>query len=149
MNDAHTKTLWGTRNILIFVAAVGFPFLLALGAVYGLLSSRAWAFGMIAWVGILLILATVRKRAAKRKLVLDDEQRSAVDDAARKRMLRDIRKWKVWVGVLIALLPIGIVDCIAHRAWLPMLSGLGVSLALMYVAIRQIRQRRRRLGLDG
>jgi hypothetical protein len=148
MNDANTNTLWGIRNILIFVAAVGFPFLLALGAVYGLLSSRAWAFGMIAWVAMLLILASARKRAAKKGLVLGYEQRSTVDDVARQRMLRDIRKWKVWIGVLIVLLPIGIADCIAHRAWLPMLAGVGISLTLMYVAICKIRHRRKWLGFS-
>jgi len=146
MNDARTTTFWGARNVLILAVAFGVPILVALGAVYGLLSPREWAFGMIAWVAMLLLLASARKRTTKKKLMLGVEQGSAVDDDVRKRMLRDIRKWRAWIGVLIVLLPIGIADGIAHRAWLPTLAGVGISLTLMYVAMREIRQRRKRLG---
>jgi hypothetical protein len=146
MSDATTKTFWGTRNILILVVIFGVPILLGLGAGYGVLSPREWAFGMIAWVAMLLLLASARKRAAKKKPTAGVEQGSAIDDAGRKRMLRDIRKRKVWIAVLIVLLPIGIANGVAHRAWLPTLTGVGISLTLMYVAIREIRQRRKRLG---
>lgn len=145
MNDAMTKTFWHTRNIVIFLVAIGVPVLLVLGAVYSLLSPREWAFGMIAWVAMLLLLASARKRAAKKMLISGVEQNSVVDDDARKRTLRDIRKRKVWIGVLIVLLPIGIAEGMVHRAWLPTLAGVGISLTLMYVAIREIRQRRKSL----
>lgn len=146
MNNAMTKTFWGTRNILILVLAFGVPILLVLGSVHGLLSPREWAFGMIAWVAMLLLLASAQKRAAaKKEPMLGEEQSSAVDDNARKRVLRDIRKWKLWIGILMVLLAIGIADGIAHRAWLPTLAGVAISLMLMYVAIRKITQRRKKL----
>ena len=146
MNEAMTKTFWGTRNILTLVVIFGVPILLGLGAGYGVLSPREWAFGMIGWVAMLLLMASGRKRAAKKDLVSGAEQRPAVDDAGRKRLLREIRKWKVWIAVLIVLLPIGVADGIAHRAWLPTLTGAGISLALIYLAIRKIGQQRERLG---
>jgi len=146
MNHAMTKTFWGTRNILILVLAFGVPILLVLGAVHGLLSPREWAFGMIAWVAMLLLLGSAQKRAAaKKEATQGGEQSSAVDDDARKRRIRDIRKWKLWIGTLIVLLAIGIADGVAHRAWLPTLAGVGISLMLMYVATRQIRQLRKKL----
>lgn len=144
---AAAKNWTRDRRPLIFALAVGVPILLVLGAVYGLLSPHEWAFGMIAWVAMLLLLASAQKRVAKKKLLFGVEQRPAVDDDSRKRMLRDIRKWKVWIGVLIVLLPVGIADGIVHRAWLSTLSGVGISLTLMYIAIREIRWRRKRLGL--
>jgi hypothetical protein len=145
MNEAMTKTFWGTRNILLLVAAFGVSVLLALGAVHGLLSPREWAFGMIAWVTMLLLLAGVQKRAAAKKGPTLGEERSSVNDNARKRMLRDVRKWKLWISILTVLLAIGIADGIAHRVWLPTLAGLGISLMLIYVAMRKISERRKKL----
>jgi hypothetical protein len=125
----------------------GVPILLGLGAGYSVLSPREWAFGMIGWVVMLLLLASARKKATKKNLALGPEQKPVIDDASRKRLLREIWKWKVWIAILIVLLPIGIANGIAHRAWLPTLTGAGISLALMYIAIRKIEQRRTRLNL--
>jgi hypothetical protein len=100
---------------------------------------------MIAWVTMLLLLAGVQKRAAAKKGPTLGEERSPVNDNARKRMLRDVRKWKLWVGILTVLLAIGIADGIAHRAWLPTLAGVGISLMLIYVAMRKISERRKEL----
>ncbi|MGH9440264.1 MAG: hypothetical protein ACRD22_20945 [Terriglobia bacterium] len=146
MNEAITKTFWSTRNILILVAAFGVPILLVLGAVHGLLSPREWAFGMIAWVAMLLLMASAQKKASAKKGPTPGEEQSSVNDNARKRMLRDVRKWKLWIGILIVLLAVGIADGIAHRAWLPTLAGVGISLMLMYIAMREIRQRRKKLN---
>jgi divalent metal cation (Fe/Co/Zn/Cd) transporter len=145
INDLMTNTFRSPRNILILTLVVGVPILLVVRAVHDLLSPRQWAFGMIAWVAMLLLLASTRKWAAKKKRELE-EQRPLADDEAHKRMLVDIRKWKVWIGVLIVLLPIGTADGIAHRAWLPTLAGVGISLTLIYVAIREIKQRRKLLA---
>ena len=147
MNDAAPKTFWGTRNILILVVIFGVPILLGLGAGYGVLSPREWAFGMIGWFATLLLLASARKRAAQKKPTSGVEQGSAVDDDARRRMLREIRERKIWIGVLVIVLPIGIVNGITHQAWLATLGGTGISLMFMYVAMREIRQRRKKLGL--
>lgn len=62
-----------------------------------------------------------------------------VDDDTRDRILRDIRKWKVWIGVFV-LLPIGVANGAAHRAWLPTLPGVGISLLIVYVARREIKR---------
>jgi hypothetical protein len=47
----------------------------------------------------------------------------------------------VWIGVLAVCLPIGIVNGVAHRAWLPTLIGVGMNLLLMYAAMLEIRRR--------
>jgi len=145
LSSTMLKPYWRERNILIFLAVVSFPLLLALAAVYGLLSSRGWALGMIAWFAILLTLAAIRKMASTKDPALSDQQPSPPDYAARKRISRDIRKWKSWIGVLAVILAIGIADGIEHHAWLPTLAGAGMNVTLMYIAVREIRQRRKKL----
>jgi len=46
-----------------------------------------------------------------------------LNEAQRKLVSRDIRKWKVWVGVLLVSLPIGIASGVEQCAWLPTLVG--------------------------
>ena len=51
--------------------------------------------------------------------------------------------------VIIALvLVVGIATGVAHRAWMPTLGGLAINLSLMYMAIQEIRRRRKQLGLN-
>ena len=68
-----------------------------------------------------------------------------LNEAQRKLVSRDIRKWKVWVGVLLVSLPIGIASGVEQCAWLPTLAGIGLSLSLMFAAIVEIRRLQRRL----
>jgi hypothetical protein len=116
--------------------------LLFLGFVYGILSPREWAFGMLVWFAALLLLAIVRKRTTWKTLSSSAEPAVVLDAHARRRILRRIWMNKVWIGVLAVCLPIGIVNGVAHRAWLPTLAGVGMNLLLMYVAIWDIRRRR-------
>ncbi len=116
--------------------------LLFLGFVYDILSPREWAFGMLAWFAALLLLAIVRKQTARKTLLSSTEPAIVLDDRARRRILRGIWMNKVWIGVLAVCLPIGIVNGLAHRAWLPTLVGVGMNLLLMYVSIWEMRPRR-------
>ena len=129
---------------LAIVVVVGAPLLLLLGFISDLLSPREWAIGMCAWGVTLLLWASARKRA-ERDIEPRYELPTVIDDQSRKRILRDILKRKIWIAVLIVLIPVGIVNGITHRALLPTLAGVGISLLLVYVAGREITQRRRRL----
>jgi cbb3-type cytochrome oxidase subunit 3 len=129
-------------------ALVGFfvvPALLTLGPSYDILSGREWAIGLIAcFIVLILLTAIMQKRAAKKKVASESE--IPINDATRKRILRRIWISKVWIGLLVVSLPFGIVNGVAHRAWLPTLVGVGISLLLMYIAMQEIRHRRKRLN---
>ena len=129
-------------KFVALIAIFGPSALLLLGFVYGILSPREWAFGMLVWFAALLLLAIVRKQMARKTLSSNAEPVVVLDDSARRRILRGIWRNKVWIGVLAVCLPIGIVNGVAHRAWLPTLAGVGINLLLIYVAIREIRRRR-------
>ena len=129
-------------KFVALIAIFGPSALLLLGFVYGILSPREWAFGMLVWFAALLLLAIVRKQMARKTLSSSAEPVVVLDDSARRRILRGIWRNKVWIGVLAVCLPIGIVNGVAHRAWLPTLAGVGINLLLIYVAIREIRRRR-------
>ena len=121
--------------------------LLFLGFVYGILSPGQWAFGMLVWFAALLLLAIVRKRTARKTLLSSAEPAIVLDDRARRRILRGIWMNKVWISVLAVCLPIGVVNGVAHRAWLPTLAGMGMNLLLMHVAIWEIRRRSERSSI--
>jgi hypothetical protein len=72
----------------------------------------------------------------------------ALDDHTRRRILREIWMLKVWIGVLALLLPLGIANGVAHRAWSPTLVGVGVNLLWMYGSALAIRRLRERLNLS-
>ena len=72
----------------------------------------------------------------------------ALTDDTRRRILRAIWMRKVWIGVLALLLPFGIANGVAQRAWLPTLVGVGMNLLLMFVSARQIRRLRERINLS-
>ena len=116
--------------------------LLFLGSVYQVLSPREWAIGMLVWFVAILLFAIARKLTARRTLASTAVPTIAIDDNTRKRVLRGIWIKKIWIGVLVVSLPIGIVNGVVHRAWLPTLTGVGINLLLMYVSAQEIRRRR-------
>jgi hypothetical protein len=122
------------------VVILGIPALLFFGFVYAILSPREWAIGLIAWFASLLIWTMVSKLATKNTLAPSAETAIALDDRARKRILRRIWIGRLWISLLIVSLPFGIANGVSHRAWLPTLVGVGIDVLLMYVAIREIRQ---------
>jgi uncharacterized membrane protein YfcA len=124
------------------IAIFGTMAMLFLGFLYGILSPREWAFGMLACFAGLLLLAIVRKQMTRNNLLSNAEPAIALDDRARRRIHRRIWMNKVWIGVLAVCLPVGIGNGISHRAWVPTLVGVGMNLLLMYVAIWEIRRRR-------
>lgn len=139
------------KNIFLKTAALvaifGPVILLWLGAIYAVLSPHDVAIGMLVWFAMLLLLAEYRKHASKKNLTSGSEPIIALDDRAHKSISREIWTSKIWIGVLVVALLIGIVNGVSHRAWLPTLGGVAISLLLIYVAIREIRQRRKRLNL--
>jgi hypothetical protein len=137
-NSALLKTL-------AVVAILGVPTLLLLGFSYNILSNREWAIALLAWAAMLLVLTVVRKRATNENPSPGGASGTAIDDRTRKRISREIWIRKMWIGVLAVLLPVGAVNGIAHRAWLPTLCGVGISLLIMYFAIREIGRRRKQL----
>jgi hypothetical protein len=70
----------------------------------------------------------------------------AIDDRTRRRILRGIRMNKIWIGLLLVCLPIGIVKGVAERAWLPTLVGVVINQFLIYAAAQEIKRQRKQLG---
>ncbi len=123
---------------------IGIPALLILGAISGILTNREWGIGMLVWLLLPVLAGGIWKVSAK-KNASDARPEPELSEAQRKLMLRNIRKWKLWVGLLVVCLPIGIANGVEQRAWLPTLAGVGVSLSLMFAAIVEIRRLQRRL----
>lgn len=140
-----------TKNIFLKIVALlvilGVPALLFLALVHNALSPREWSIGLLAWLATITLWATLKKRAEKKALVSSAEPAVALDDDTRRRILRRIWMSKVWIGVLALLLPVGIANGVAHRAWLPVFVGVGMNLLLMYAAAQEIKRRRKRLNL--
>ena len=139
---AAKKPLLKTVALLVIL---GVPALLCLGLADNRLSPRAWAIGLLAWFVALLSWMIVVKLAAKKTPASSPESAIVLDDYIRRRILRRIWIQKTWIGILAILLPIGIVDGITHRAWLPTSGGVGISLLWMCLAAQDIRQSRKRL----
>jgi hypothetical protein len=133
-------------KVVASIAIFGAVALLFVGAVYDILTPREWAIGMLVWFAALLLFAAIRKRLTTRTALANTGPSIKLDDRARTRILRRIWIDKVWIGVLAVCLPIGIANGVAHHAWLPTITGVTINLLLMYVAIRDIRQRRTLLG---
>ena len=135
-------------SIIVAIAVlIGFPVGLFVAAAHQAISPRELGIGMVSWFAALLVFAAFRKRAADKGTVVPrPDTPTLLDRDARRRVQRQILVRKIWIGVLVVLLPIGIANGIAHRAWLPMLGGVGISLLWIYVTIGEIRRRRKRLG---
>ena len=142
MTNAALKTV-------ALVAILGVPALLTLAWVYGVLSPRAWADGLITWFVVVFLLTVLVKQMVKKIPPSRQEPAAEFDDNARRRVLRRIWAKKAWIGILAILLPIGIANGIAQRAWLPTLVGVGMSLLWMYVEAKDIRRLRKRLSSTG
>jgi len=130
------------------VAIVVIQLLLLLGFVYGILSPRQWAVGLLIWFAVLLLWVLFRRMTQRKSLVSSGEPHPPLDERARKRILRMIWRTKVWIGMLAVLFPLGIAYGIAQRVWLPTIVGGAISLLWMYVSIQEIRRQRKRLSLS-
>lgn len=117
-------------------------------AVYDLLSPREVAGGMLAWFAGILIWAAVGQFLTYKSLASPKEPVVPPDDRTRRRILRRVKTYKIWFGVLVVCLPLGIANGVAQRAWLPTIGGVGISLFLMYGTLQMIRGLRKRLDLD-
>ena len=132
--------------MVALVVILGVPVLLCLGLAYDFLSPREWAIGLLAWFAILLLWTIVRKVAPNKTLGSNAEAAMALDDDSRRRILREIWVRKAWIVILAILLPVGIANGVAHRAWIPTISGVAIASLWIYVSAQQIRQRRERIS---
>src|ERR1700746_3512566 len=140
---ARKKTLLKT---IALVVIFGVPALLCLGLAYDTLSPREWAIGLLTGFAALLLWTVVGKLATKKTLASSAEPAIAADDDTHRRLLREIWVRKAWIGILALLLPVGIANGVAHRAWLPTLGGVGISLSWMFFAAHEIRGDQERIN---
>jgi membrane protease YdiL (CAAX protease family) len=133
------------KTVAILVV-LGVPALLFLGFFSDTLSPRKWAIGLLAWYFTLIIWAIVRKLTARKTLESSAEPPIVLDEKTRKRNLRAIWMMKAWIGILAVSLLFGIANGVANRAWLATSVGVVMNLLLTYVALREIKRRRKRLN---
>lgn len=145
-HPARTVATKPLSKIVALVVILSAPVLLLLAAAYNILSPRGWAIGMLTWFAILFSWAIVLKLKAKKTPASSPEPATVLDGDTRRRLLRRIWVRKTWIGALAILFPIGIVNGTVHHAWLPTLTGAGMSLLFMYVAVKDIRKSRKRLA---
>jgi hypothetical protein len=128
------------KLLLLQVCLLGALSLMVMALIRGLLSPRE--FGIIGivtlFIAFFVSFSLIRNKLAKQVT----EPPIALDDDARKRILRGIWMRKVWICVLAVLLPFGIANGVADRAWLPTFVGVGMNLLLMYGSAQQIRRLR-------
>jgi hypothetical protein len=136
-----------SKGLFLRIAAIvgifGSPALLFVGATYGILSPRGFGIGLLLWFAIIVAVAIVRKLTIKASAT---GSQIAVDERTRRRILRGIRMNKIWIGLLLVCLPLGIVKGLAERAWLPTVFGVVINQLLIYAAAQQIKRQRRQLG---
>ena len=139
------------RNVYLIVLALvvflGVPTFLLLGFVYGTLSPRGWAIGLVVWVATGGLWTVVAKGLTKKTLAPSPNPASALDDNARKRVMREIWLGKAWIGILVVLFPFGIANGIAHRAWISTIVGGAISLLWMYVTAQKISRSQQRINV--
>lgn len=122
------------------------PFgLLVVAALHGVISERQLMAGVVAWWIALLIVAGVRKLHGKEESRSVVRARPPVDERGRRRILRSLWLTKLWVALLLAALPVAFVVGYRSHAWLPILVGVGMNLLFIYVALQEIKRRKRQL----
>ena len=114
-------------KVAVLALIVSIPVLLGIGASYDKLSPREWAIGMVAWFAMLVLLQVI-VRTSKSNFLIAEPTIPVNDPKTRRRISRGIWRRKVWIAALAVALPVGIAKCIAARAWLPMLCGVGINL---------------------
>ena len=151
MHDAKMGNLdYKSRLVksVVVLVVLGVPLLLFLGAGFNVLSPREVAGGVLAWFVGILIWAAVAQFLTRKSLASAKEPVVPLDDRTRRRIIRRIRTYKIWFGVLVVCLPLGIANGVAQRAWLQTIVAIGISLFLMYGTLQVIRGLRKRLDLD-
>lgn len=129
------------RAVILAVTYFGLLVLMIFGAGYGELSPREWVIGVVACTFALIVALRMIRRSQG-----PSKAEPNLDEATRKGISRRIRRNKVLVVSLAAVFPIGVIDGVSQRAWLPTLAGAGVSVFLMLVAARDIRRDRKSLS---
>ena len=134
-----------TKNIvylLLFVLGVGMPSLLIVGAGYVHLSRglvAIWACACVVLLAVLLGLA----RSLQRNTEGTPKRAGRLDAGAHNRLIRLIRIRKLWMVVLIALLPIGIAYGLSQRAWAETVVGATLSITFAFLSYFEIKRMRR------
>ena len=134
-----------TFAVIAFLWLIGYPILLIFLGGFQIISPRGWANGMIIWFVGCLIWAIVRPRSLARSgAALKSNE--PLDPVIRERLLRRIRMRKIWIGILVASLPIAVAAGVAQRAWVPTIIATMVNLFLIYAAVREIQIYRKNLS---
>jgi hypothetical protein len=130
------------------LAYLGVSVLLSLGFGFQVISPRVWGVSILLWFVGLMVWGALAKSAAQKRPASDAEVVSSLDD----RTFRRFRQWiwiaKVWIGILIICLPLGIANGLVQHMLVPTFIGVGINLLMMYVAVRQIRRMRKLIGLS-
>jgi hypothetical protein len=132
------------KRLAVGAAIFGPVVLLWLAAVYTVLSPRQVAVGMITCFLALLVIGILVRLVGKRTS-RNAQPGGTLDEQGRRRVLRGIWINKMWLILLAVSLPFGTGIGVANRAWLLTVGGVGINLFLMYAAVKQIRQQRKRL----
>jgi hypothetical protein len=95
----------GKQGLFLRIAAIvgifGSLVLLPVGAAYGILSPREFGIGLLLWFAMIVAIAIVRRLTVKPSAT---GSQIAVDERARRRILRGIRMNKIWIGLLLVCL---------------------------------------------
>jgi len=125
--------------LAVFVFGFSGLLLLTLGGEHGILSPREQAVGMLILVVLLCgLMLFLGRRLARKVRAAQGESQTDRDAAIRHR----ITARKVWIVILVLLLPVAIANGVARRALAPTVTGVAVSLFMIYVAAKDIRRLR-------
>jgi hypothetical protein len=131
------------KLLLLQVCLLGALFLAIMAFSRGLFSPRELGIAMvILFIAYFISLGLISKKIAKQSA----ESAIALDDDTRRRILREIWMMKAWIGLLAVSLPIGIVNGVANRAWLPTSVGVAMNVLLTYALLQAIKRWRKRLN---
>lgn len=122
------------------------PVLLFAMTAHEVLTIRECAIGMLAWFVASNALAVMIRREIKLARIAKGPQPEVpLDERTRKRILRRIRGYKIWVGLLLFSLPFGVAEGIKEHFGIALLGPVAINQALMWISIREIRRLRRLL----
>lgn len=137
----------GLKNTYLKTVALVMIFgpvaLLWLAVSYGLLSDREWAIGGLVWAALLPLVFVVLRRWLSSKIPASSTESVEADDRTPRPMLLGTWLIKGWFVLLAISLPFGIAIGAAHRAWQPTLFGALLNVFLMYLAMQEIKRRKR------
>jgi len=137
----------GLQLLALFVVLFG-PVFLLLGSYKHVISDRGLGIGFLSYfVGVMLLAALVKSLERKRP-PSDAQGPVSFDDKTRRWLERWIWLLKLWIGILVVSLPLGIANGIARHVLLPTSVGVGINFLMMYFAAQEIRRMQKLVRLS-